>query len=293
MVNIEKNDIIVCVEWFTQCNLNCDFCYNFLENTIESNKKGNFDLVPFLNKIEGQKIFLEAGGEMLLAPYFVELMEYKQNNIKDYKALLYSNGEIPCNKFNNIINELKSKKINMSLVFSPHYYNEYGYVYINLVVTEPPKVYLNFFKRLLNMNIDNIYINISYDYRMFEAFDNINNSLSRLKQIKTKKIVNSYKPLYDYIRENFIFLNYGRGVIKDKFTEIQKTFNKYDEKTLDVSNYNPSLSYFVNFDKVIIHVENKVIECKIKELDKYVKKLKADNSNVSQSEILTFHICAY
>lgn len=307
MITLEKTDIIVCVEWFTQFNLKCDFCYNFLNTTIKNNKQGNFDIVPHLNNLLGKKIFMEAGGELLLAPYFLELMIYKQKTIKDYKGVIFTNGEIESNKFINIVNGLKSKNINVDLCFSPHfenntelkyleenivqYYNNYNFVYINLVVTEKLDLYMDFLKKLSQMPIDNIHINISFDFKIFDSFDE--EAFDKMQQLKTIMFIKSYKPLYDYIKEHFIVLNYGRGIIKNKFKDIINVIKLFNNKELDTNIYNPSISFFVNRNDTEIHYENKVLKTPIRNLRKILPKLKIDNSDVSQSEILTFLICNF
>lgn len=307
MVTLEKSDTIVCVEWFTQCNLKCDFCYNFLNNDIESNKQGNFDIVPHLNNLPGNKIFMEAGGEMLLAPYFLELMEYKQKTINNYKGVLFTNGEIITTKFTNIVNGLYSKNINTDLCFSPHfenntklkfleeniiyYYNVYGFVYINLVVIEDVELYMSFLEKLTQMPIDNVHINISFDFKIFNSFNK--KSYNKMQQLKTKVFIKSFKPLYDYIKEHFIVLNYGRGIIKNKFEEVLNVFELFDNNKLNTSSYNPSVAVFVNYDEVEIHIENKVVTMPINELGLIIHNLHIDNSDVSPSEILTFSICNF
>lgn len=319
-ISIDPNDIIICVEWYTECNLKCDFCYNFLNNTITENHSGNFDIVPYFNHVMPKqgKIFMEAGGELLLAPYFIELMRYKQQVIENYKGYVFTNGEIPIKKFNTIIKELY-KIENVDMVISPHIedpertngprwslkfiiqniittYKYYGYVNLNLVVTEEPKKYLGFLEYLKTLNLENIYINIGFDYRIFEPFNITEASvLNKFKIYKTITFIKSYKECFDFVRDNFKFLNYGREPIIDKFSDIEKIFDMYNTSKLDKTslNYNPSASFFINKDEVEIHYENETKTIKIKEIETILSEIKIDNSNVSDSELLTFSICNY
>lgn len=304
MVYINKNDTVICVEWFTQCNLTCNFCYNFLNTNINKNKKSNFEIVKMLNKINYKnKIFLEAGGELLIAPYFNELMEYRQKHIANYKGLVFSNGEIEPTKFKNIITRMVSNKVNANIVISPHIEQKlqyvdtnlktisdiYNQVNINLVLVDDPKLYLQYLVKLTNMNLKNVYINLSFDYKQFAAFDD-DYIFSRYKVIK---FIKSYKICYDYIKEHFKFLNYKPYDIEDKYQEILDIFKKFENGELELTEYNPTASFIIKDTRVEVHIENEVEDVKVEELDNIIKDFKIDNSNVSDSELLTFNICYF
>lgn len=79
--------------WGSGCNLKCPYCLNAPGKNLNRDKELNFRIAEIQAELQcPNTVYVEHGGELLWCNYTSELLEYKINHIKDYKAWLFTNG---------------------------------------------------------------------------------------------------------------------------------------------------------------------------------------------------------
>ena len=237
-----KNDMLYIKPYEQKNNANYIFNY-FKENNNKSNKKNLNKISSFSNLNSIQDNIEVKQRDLLIDKLNKEL--YKKNH------QLYKQNNIISNLKNKILVNKKSDKINISNNIYPN--NKLNQINntiynikkssINKELTSKLKENENFYKKILNENLD------SFNYKLSELENkniifmkknqSLKNEILELKQIiKSKKFL-SIKPIHEinlYLIKNKKYMRNDKNQKDENFLKFQKIISQYKLKNYSLTN---------------------------------------------------------
>ena len=248
------NTFLLTHTWGTGCNISCPFCLNEGTNNLNLNKTSeiNFKLSEMFSNLDiNDVLYIEHGGELLYCKYTNDLLEFKTSNIKNYRALFFTNGtsfvnyELIINKFKKYLEPYLSFQISaMSNTQSGEFikcleYNISEFGYCNISFVYYTELDLEYFKKMFSLLFpykDKIKIKVFFDKNFLER---------NLKH----EIIKSYN-FMSYLDAHFMYKNLLQDVSHITFKEKTK-FLLESNKQKDLKQILTSAIEVVN-DKIIL-----------------------------------------